>query len=410
MRIVVAAAVLTVLALSSAAWAAEGAAAPAASAPAAGLPRVFVLDAAMLAARRDRARGGDKALAEAVKDLAASADKALKAGPFSVMDKATVPDSGDKHDYMSMGPYWWPDPAKPDGKPYIRRDGEVNPESTKFDRGAMNLMGEAVEVLAQAYYFTGDERYAGRAAVLLRAWFLDPATRMNPHLNYGQAVPGRTIGRGTGLIETMALIGVVDAVGLLAGSKAWPEADQKALVTWFDTFLTWMLESKIGRDEAAASNNHGTWYVAQVASFGLFVGKPDVAKKILSDARSRIDRQIEPDGRQPLELERTKSWGYSSMNLRGWFTAALLGDRVGVDLWTHLSKKGGSLRKALDFLLPFATGDAKWTHKQIAEFKGDLLAWTLRQAAVKFGEKKYAEAAVRADPKHAQWGRVLMEP
>jgi len=369
-------------------------AAAADSTPASAAPRVFVLDAKVLAANRARVAAGDKLLADAVVDLRKQADKALKAGPFSVMDKKDVPPSGDKHDYTSLAPYFWPDPAKPDGKPYIRKDGEVHPgRHEQGDTDAMGRMASAVESLARAWYFTGDERYAEHAAVLLRVWFLDEKTRMNANLNYAQAIPGITNGRGIGIIDTTRLIDLVDAVGLLAGSKAWTAADQKGLEAWFEKFVAWLQESKNGRDEAAAHNNHGTWYDAQLAAYALFAGKADVAKKVLAESHRRIDKQILPDGRQPAELERTKSWDYSSMNLRGWFTAATLGERAGVDLWKYQAADGRSIRKALDYLLPFAKDPAQWKTRQIVKLRPESLVPMLRLAAAKYGEPKYADTA-----------------
>ena len=201
------------------------------------LPRVFLLDAKKLEATKQQIRNSDPKLAPALAKLERDAQKALTAGPFSVTSKEVTPPSGDKHDYMSQAPYFWADPSKPDGLPYIRRDGERNPEIDKINNhGVKDQMEAAVETLALAYYFKGDEKYAAKAAQLLRIFFLDPETRMNPNLQFGQGIPGITTGRGIGLIETRGLTRVVDAIGLLAGSKEWTRADQRGLEDWIQSF------------------------------------------------------------------------------------------------------------------------------------------------------------------------------
>src|SRR5262249_9744192 len=160
-------------------------------------------------------------------------------------------------------------------------------------------------------YFTGEERYAERAALLIRVWFLDAETRMNPHFRYAQAVPGHNDGRAAGLIESRQFIKVVDSVGLLRRSRAWTDKDEQALVSWFREFVKWMQTHPNGKEEAVAKNNHGSWYAAQLACFALFIGNKELARKTAEAARDRIALQVEPDGKQPKELERTRSLGYS---------------------------------------------------------------------------------------------------
>jgi hypothetical protein len=353
--------------------------------------RVFLLNPQKLAETKQRIRSGDKTFDAALAKLEADARKALQQKPVSVTTKAPAPPSGDKHDYMSQAPYFWPDPSKPNGLPYIRRDGERNPELAKItDHDTLDLMEAAVRTLALAYYFKGDEEYAAKAAVILRAWFLDPATRMNPNLAYAQFIPGVNTGRGIGLIETRGLADVIDGIGLLAGSKAWTAADQRGLEDWYARFLQWMLESKNGREESAAKNNHGTYYDVQATSFALFLGKRDLARQIVEAAKQkRIALQIEPDGRQPLELVRTKAWGYSNGNLEGLMLLARLAENVDVDLWNYQTRDGRSIRRALEYLYPFAIGDQKWTYQQLGGFDGKSLFPLMRRAAAHYKDEKF---------------------
>jgi hypothetical protein len=328
--------------------------------------------------------------------LLREAEQALSEGPFSVMDKQRTAPSGDRHDFISLAPYWWPDPARPGGLPYIRRDGEVNPESKRdTDDVPFGRMAGAVSTLAAAYRETKDERFALRAALLLRVWFLDAATRMNPNLEYGQGVPGINTGRGAGIIATRRLVDVVDAARLLAASPAWAARDAEGLRTWCSAYADWLRTSRNGREEAAAGNNHGTWYDAQLTALLLYTGRAGEAKARFEAAKRRLASQIEPDGRQPRELARTRSWSYSVMNLHGWFTVARLAGEAGVDLWHYRTADGRSLQAAVDYLAPFAGGDARWPHQQITPIAWDEFAGLLDQAAVRWGLAEYGALAAR---------------
>lgn len=366
-------------------------------------PRVFLLSADTLVEQKQKLadlRSAPADLKTALARLDLSAQKALTADIRSVVTKLAVPPSGDKHDYMSQAPYFWKNPDTKDGFPYIRRDGERNPEIANFpDHELMDKMVDAVERLSVGYYFTGKEAYAARASEILRMWFIDAKTKMNPNLEYAQAIPGQNTGRGIGIIETRGLTRVVDAIGLLDGARAWSKADQQAIESWFSNYLDWLTTSKNGRDERAAKNNHGTFYDVQAASFALFTGRTAVAKTMLEAAKQdRIAKQIEPDGRQPLETERTKSWSYSTMNLEGLVSLAVLGDRVGVDLWNFKTHDGRGIRKAIDFLYPFAAGESKWTFQQIEDFQPERLFASMRRSAGKYPDVAFKHMMAKVPP------------
>lgn len=355
--------------------------------------RVFILDPVALENTKARLLRGDSALGPALEKLERDAERLLTGGNFSVIDKWSAPPSGDKHDYMSLAPYWWPNSDTANGLPYVRRDGEANPERNRVsDRQSLEDMTASVRTLAFAYFFTARQAYAAKAAKLLRVWFLNDATTMNPHLRFAQAVPGRSSGRAAGIIETHNLPALIDAVALLAGSNEWRDTDQRALQGWFEKYLRWLLESTHGRSEARASNNHGSWYDVQVASFSLFVGKRNLAQGVVREfAAKRIAKQIERDGRQPYELARTQSWNYSLFNLEAMFSAAAIAQKLGVDLWSDQGAEDRSIRRALDWLVPFAVGKRAWSHPRISPLQPEKLAPFLRRAALHYRDPSYEE-------------------
>jgi hypothetical protein len=356
--------------------------------------QVYIMDADHLNSIRANYNQRSKKAIALVDSLRKEADRYLDMKPVSVVEKAFTPQSGDKHDYMSQAPYFWYDSSKPNGLPYLRRDGVRNPEINKItDKKFLGDLENATKTLALAWYFTGKEQYAAKAAGLIRHWFFDEATRMNPNLEHAQAIPGVNHGRGIGIIESRAFTGIGDAAALLEKSKSWTTTDEAQLKKWYKTFLDWMLTSKNGKDERAAKNNHGTWYYVQVIHFALVTGDRKLARDLAIESRQRLDSQLAKDGQQPLELERTKALSYSTMNLRGWFEAARLADQVGINLWNYQTSKGSSLREALDWLTPYAFGEKKWNYQQIEKYNINEIYPLMLQAAVQFKESAYREKA-----------------
>ncbi|MES2987551.1 MAG: alginate lyase family protein [Pseudomonadota bacterium] len=319
-------------------------------------------------------RTSDAAVATAYDALIAKADAAMKNNLYTVVDKGTVPPSGDRHDYLSVGPYWWPDPAKPDGLPFIRRDGEINPDRStdKYDLSDLEGMSSDVETLSLAYYYSENPRYAVRVASMLRTWFLDPSTRMNPNMNFGQAVPGREEGRAEGVIDTTRLQRVVDGIGLIGPSGRLTAEEQKGLEKWFGDYVEWMRTSKNGKAEDAAKNNHAIWFDAQVTQFALFARRPDLAKGVVDAFPARrIAPQFQPDGSLPLEIARTRSLHYSIYALLAAFDVADMARCVGVDLWGY-NADSKSLKRATDFLAVYRGRLEAWPHPELRPDAGEL--------------------------------------
>ena len=348
-------------------------------------------DHEQLALARTKAQAGTAPYAVAVDSLRKKANQLLTIEPPSVMQKKMMPPSGDKHDYYSLGIYWWPNPDTDNGLPYVRNDGVKNPEYENFDGPAIHRMADAVFPLSLAWFYTADERYARKATELLDIWFLNPATRMNPHLEYGQAIPGITEGRGIGIIETGALVEVVNGIELLRDSDALSEADYQGLREWFAAYTNWLISSKNGWDERRYHNNHGSSYDSQVATFARFAGEDSVAAMILDSVKvKRIDRQIKADGSQPWELSRTKAMSYSIKNLRHLIENAIIAEDEGIDLWHYQSPEGSSIYRGLAYLVPFYTEEKEFPYQQLGglEDQADNLLELLWIAAPKYEDRE----------------------
>lgn len=341
------------------------------------VPATPVIDGKRLVQARAALAKGDPAVRKAVTSLTKQADAWLGQGPWTVVDKPKPAPSGDPHDYLSQAPYWWPSQPKtadnPWGCPYVQRDGQRNPEvDTGTDRPDIGKVFNSTTTLSLAWYYTGRKSYAEQAAKILRTWFVDPATRMNPNLNHGQFIPCKYDGRAIGIIDfSQQYTSVLDALAILdTGAPGWTRGDRAAMRTWNKEFLGWLVDSPFGKEESAARNNHGTFMDMQVAGLALATGDRALARRTVLDARAaRIDPQIAADGSQPQELARTRSWHYSTFDLVAYTRLAAIGKHVGVDLWAYRGPQGQSLFGAVDYLLPAATGKAAWPHPELEFYR-----------------------------------------
>jgi hypothetical protein len=302
------------------------------------------------------------------------ADKVLKKTISPIIEKTLIAPSGDKHDYISCGPYWWPDPANPNG-PYIRKDGEKNLAVLTADKKNLGIMTKGIVYLTLAYYFTSDEKYAKKADENLRIWFLNPETRMNPNVNYGQTIYGHLggKGRGAGMIETYTFVDMLDGIELLKKSQLFTKKDREGLNKWFNEYLNWMMTSQVGNQEFKAKNNHGTAFDVQATRVALFVGKNDIAKKYMKEfPERRLFTQIEPDGKQPAELARTKALHYSSFNIVHMLDMCFIAKTMKINLLNVKSDDGICISKALNFMVQFLDKpQSNFPYKQINEWNDD---------------------------------------
>lgn len=335
-----------------------------------------------------------KALAVLVSD----AEEIKKEKIHSVIEKDSIPASGDKHDYMSLRPYFWPDPEQKDGLPYIKKDGEINPETYSIsDKRYFQSMPSKIFTLALCYFYTGDDSCADKAAEFLKVWFVDKRTAMNPHLKYAQVWKGVNDGSTSGIIDGRNIILLTDALPLLDESKSYTVSVKKPTEEWLGKYAQWLFESDNGKREAKAKNNHGTWYEADLAALFIFLGRNAEAEKIFRRAMTtRIPSQFKPGGLQPEELKRTKALWYSVFNIKGYFLLAHEGERFGIDIWNFKTNEGRCVKEALDYLMPYMTGESEFPYKQIVRFDASEFTDVFMDAWVQYGDVRYLNAARRS--------------
>ncbi|HKC65865.1 MAG TPA: alginate lyase family protein [Pyrinomonadaceae bacterium] len=310
-----------------------------------------------------------------------AANQYLSEPPITVTASTSPRSAGGAHDFFSEGDYWWPDPKNPNG-PYIQRDGMSNPDNFTDHRRYLMRLSVQVPALVAAWKITGDARYAKHAAEHLRAWFLNEKTRMNPNLQYAQAIHGITTGRGTGIIDTIHLVEVARAIEVMQGSNALTKDEIAGIKKWFTDYLQWMTTSKNGTDERDAKNNHGTCWVMQVAAFAHLVGN----QELMNYCRTRfktvlIPNQEAEDGSFPQELRRTKPYGYSLFNLEAMTTICQILSTAEDNLWTFELSDGRGIRKAVEYMFPYIRDKKSWPLKPDVMYDKE---WPMRQSSLLF--------------------------
>ncbi|MYN26857.1 alginate lyase family protein [Duganella levis] len=310
-----------------------------------------------------------------------AADAALAEAPVTITAFSSPRSSGGAHDFYSEGDYWWPDPAHPGG-PYIQRDGLTNPDNFVAHRRALVGFSVQVPALVAAWKISGEPRYAQHAAAHLRAWFIDPATRLNPNLQYAQAISGKTTGRGIGIIDTVHLVEVARAIEVLQASDVLSAEEQGQIKRWFTDYLQWLTTSKNGQEERDAKNNHGSCWLLQVAAFAHLTGD----QQLLAYARERfktvlLPTQLATDGSLPLELKRTKPYGYALFDLEALAALCQILSTPEDNLWTYATPDGRGMAKAVAWMVPYIRDKGKWPLQPDVMYDKE---WPMRQTSLLF--------------------------
>lgn len=372
----------------------------------------------MLSIKKDM-KQGNTFFKEAYHKLILQADSILQEAPLKVTDGA-VPPTGDIHDFFTIGKYAFPNPDTADGMPYIRKDGMTNPEARgeKYDLYRYEQTVKRVNILSLAWFYSENEEYAKKAAELLRVWFLNPETRMNPNFLCAAALPGVYDGHPIGIIFGAQLVNFLDHIQLLNLSDSWTDTDNETLKKWFDDYTCWLLTSNFGVMESRGiDNNHGTWYLAQIAASAIYNNKTELAKSMIDRAKLLMDIQIAkndlsyPDGCLPKEIRRNQSFLYSLYGLEGFCALAGCGDAIKYDLWHFETPNGKSLKLAFDFLVPYLLEEKTWPYLSLKNpqelFPSSL--HLVRMAAKTFRTKELMSVEKHIQPYAKDYPYILLE-
>ncbi|MDN3637504.1 alginate lyase family protein [Simiduia curdlanivorans] len=319
----------------------------------------------------------------AVDDLLVEAEKLLGiSAPTVTVEVEGLPKSS-PNDYVSLAPYWWPNPNTKNGLPWVKQDGRRNPwvDEPRAPKAQWNKFANSVEVLALAFYYSEDKRFAQQAAHFIKVWMLDPATRMNPHLAFSQAVPGVAEGRSYGIIDTVLLPQVIDAFRLVNDAEYFSPAERAGVNQWFADFYHWLTTSSLGLEEQRAYNNHGTFYDLQVLALALHLGDKAAAETILTRVETRLDKQISATGAQAHELARSRPYWYSVYNLRAFAGIAALAKHVERDLWRYPHADNAQMIKALRYILA-RRGEVEWGGREEPSLEWSALTMIMLEAPI----------------------------
>ena len=331
-----------------------------------------------------------------------AANQYLHEPPITVTAYKAVRSAGGPHDYFSEADYFWPDPANPNG-PYVEKDGLTNPDNFTAHRHALIRLSLHMPALTAAWVITGNQKYARHAADHLRAWFLDPATLMNPSLPYSQAVRGRSTGRGIGIIDTIHLVEVARAIPFLRGARVLSVSEHRGLQQWFTDYLSWLTESSFGHDERETKNNHGTCWTMQVAQFARYTGNETLTGYCAQRFKTvLVPNQIAPDGGLPLELKRTKPYNYSLFNVDAFTAVCQILSTASDDLWNFQTSDGRGIRQAMAFMYPYIAAKERWPYPPDVQYFDN---YPVRQPSLLFAGLAYQD-----DRYLNLWGTLNPDP
>jgi len=299
------------------------------------------------------------------KRLLKDANKLLASPNYSVINKTIIPPGATANDFVSISSKAWPDENKPGGLPWVKL-ADTNPDSKsdKVDRQRINDMANTVFTLSQAYYFSDDVKYAAKASSMIKTWFLATRTRMSPHLQYAQTIPGIDKKNSSGVMDGRLIPNnILDSINLIRGSAHWSERFDQVMNQWLTQYLTWLTGSKMGHNAAKKTDRNGSWYYLQTTSLAWYLNDTKALSRNIKFAKGNLKKQFNSKGGLIKELGRSKSYSDSCFSLEGLTGIAIIANKAGKKFWDLPSKNKSSIAKGINYLIP-ASIDGNWTDSE----------------------------------------------
>ena len=306
----------------------------------------------------------------------------IKENPKTITSSFCERSTGNNHDFYSEGDYWWPDDKNPNG-PYIRKDGFTNPENFTEHREALIHFSQLSGALASAYVLTNDTKYAKKLAEHLKAWFVNEVTMMNPNLLYAQAIKGVATGRGIGIIDTVHLVEVTKSIQAIQDSSTLSIEEYNSIIQWFTNYLNWITTHEYGIAERDNGNNHSVCWTMQVAAFANLIGDEKTMVFCRNFYKNTLlPNQMEKDGSFPLELKRTKPYGYSLFNLDAMTSICQILSTKNHNLFAYTTSDGKNIELGIKFMFPYIENKSIWKYQHDVMYWDE---WPVAQPFLLFG-------------------------
>ena len=183
-------------------------------------------------------------------------------------------------------------------------------------------------MLTLASYFSDDNSYADHAVSIIKEWFLDQNTKVNPSKVFTEATHR--------LLKTTYVYTLFDSLRLLRKKGRFSEDEWHGLQRWFTQVMEAMDQSARAWRLGYTSKDHiGLYYDIQYSSIAAFINNSTQMYKTIQDSIARLYEHVAPDGTLHNEITKKSCESNQIFALAGWQTMDRMASKLGIDLWNQ---------------------------------------------------------------------------